>query len=185
MFKRFKVNGLFILLSLTAFEMIMFSSTRQGILSMLGQPTWATTLAFAFVAVDFAGVGLLFFGGNSLSDRDNSVWMVTGAWLITAFGDTYMTYFNVASSMLARTNHIMVTSGIISVEAFTKTIPALVAAAIWLAQVGLVHSLNMAVAELMSGGRRRNTGNGETFNRKNKGKNNQTPPVYDFRRSGK
>lgn len=135
--RRFGILVLLIAAALFAFECISFSSSYEGLYGVLGVASWSFLLAFAFVAVDFAGIGTMFAGVSEESSP-----MIFGAWLVSAFGDTALTYLVVSDSARQRADHIMVTAGAVSVETFTIYIPIMVALLIWLIQVVLVASMN-------------------------------------------
>ena len=59
------VIGLFLVVALIAFELFNFDTTQYALYSLSGRSAflgmaWATILAFAFCAIDFAGLAHLF-----------------------------------------------------------------------------------------------------------------------------
>jgi len=173
MFKRFKLSSMPMLVGLIAFEFISYSSSKQGFMMLFGMEDWARLLAFSFVAVDFAGAGVLFFGGNELKE---SYWTMFAGWVLTVLGDVGLAYLNVATSMSQRVHgHILVQTGVISEGFFTKGIPLLIALLLTGIEVFLVHSLNMIIVEVTSGTGRKKINNQPKQN--NKPKNVQTQRV--------
>lgn len=155
MFKKYKVSSWFVLVALVAFEFMSYSSTKTGVESIVGVVSWATLLAFAFVAVDFAGAGILFFSPETLKD---SYWSLFAGWALTVIGDVGAAFYNIAASMSADAQtHILVVNGVVSVKMFTIYIPLMITLAWAGIQMSLVHSLNIVVMELtgsrMKGGK--------------------------------
>lgn len=149
LFKRLKLNSLPMLIGLLALEIISYSSSKQGLMTILGIEQWASLLAFSFVAVDFAGAGLLFFGDKQLQE---SYWMMFCGWLLTVFGDVGLCYLNVANSTVLRApTHILVTSGQLSQSFFAYGIPLLIALLVAFSQVALVHGMNILILDFRSG----------------------------------
>ena len=83
---RMLIIGVILVLSLLAFEMFNFDTTRYALESLIGDIRfiglgWATILAIAFCAIDFAGLArLLTPGGGPGAPKE--FWYLTGAWLL-------------------------------------------------------------------------------------------------------
>ena len=60
---------------------------------------WATVLAIAFCAIDFAGLVHLFTPENGKA-RANEVWFLMGAWLLGATLNALMTWWAVSVILL-------------------------------------------------------------------------------------
>ena len=72
------VIGLILVVALVAFEIFNFDTTRYALNSILGDMafwgvTWATILAIAFCAIDFAGLARLFTPERG-ADEPKAVW---------------------------------------------------------------------------------------------------------------
>ena len=137
------VFALMILGALLLFEIFSFSSSYEALSEIWGAGLWAFLIAFSFCAVDFAGLGGLFIPGI-----ETGIGWLFSAWLLSAFGDTGLTYIAVAHSMSLRTDNILVTSETISMDFWTTTIPIGFAVLTWLVQVFLVTRLGSSVGDL-------------------------------------
>jgi hypothetical protein len=134
-----------IVLALAVFEFSSFFYTREGMMMIWQIQSWSTILAYAFVAVDFGSVARLFTSDDMEKINEETNFMLMAAWLVTAAGDTFMTYLVIAQQMIGTANNIMVTSGTVSYDVYTKLIPALIAIFCWVIQAALVISLNKIV----------------------------------------
>lgn len=129
--KRISIYKIIIALVVIAFQVFSFASNREALLMIWGEANkgdlWASLLAFGVVAIDFAGVKFLLGGLRSVFDGEPGVewgWVTLGVcWLATVAGDTWLSYFAIANTMIFRTNHILIQSGVLSFEAFTRTFP--------------------------------------------------------------
>ena len=77
-----------ILGALVAFEIFNYSTTDYALQDLLGDLKfanilWATILALAFCAIDFAGIARLFTPEQG-AEEPKEVWYLFGAWLIAA-----------------------------------------------------------------------------------------------------
>src|SRR3970040_1820583 len=84
--ERDRVFTLIMLAALVTFEMFNFSTTEFALKDLLGglrlgTAQWATILALAFSAVDFAGVAWLFSPKPGVRVE---AWYLVGAWLLAA-----------------------------------------------------------------------------------------------------
>ena len=96
--------GLILIFALLAFEMFNFDTTRFALESLLGDVrfagiAWATILAIAFCAIDFAGLGRLFTPERG-RDEPKEIWYLTGAWLLGATMNAVMTWWAVSTVLL-------------------------------------------------------------------------------------
>ena len=78
--------GVILIVALLAFELFNFDTTQFALESLLGDIrflglSWATILAIAFCAIDFAGLARLFTPERG-SDEPKEIWYLTGAWLL-------------------------------------------------------------------------------------------------------
>jgi hypothetical protein len=99
------VVGLLLLVALVAFEIFNFDTTRFALNSLLGEiaffgVTWATILAIAFCAIDFAGLARLFTPQRG-ADEPKAVWYLMGAWLLGATMNAVMTWWAVSLTLLS------------------------------------------------------------------------------------
>lgn len=99
------VIGLILIVALLAFEIFNFDTTRFALESLLGSKaflgiTWATILAIAFCAIDFAGLARLFTPEKG-KDEPKAVWYLMGAWLLGATMNSIMTWWAVSLTLLS------------------------------------------------------------------------------------
>jgi len=140
--KRMTITSLLILSSLLVFEIFSWSSSREGFLNLTGMKTWSNAIAWALVLADLGGIGRYFSEG----DDDHSYSMM-GAWVLSAVFDTYLTYLSIVPTISARgAVHPMVTSGTISLSAFTSTIPIMIAIVSFMTQFFVVTAFNQMIA---------------------------------------
>lgn len=138
--KRIKFTFWFLFVCLIAFEIFSYSTSKQTMMLVTGQASWATLLAFAFCAVDMAGLPLT---QGKLSEHENDAKkFLLSAWVLTALGDTVMTWYAVASTSAQNTSHLLVQGGIVSEAFFTLYVPLGLALLVFLIQTLLVHWVN-------------------------------------------
>lgn len=123
------------------FEAINYSSSFEAFQLMWNNRFWSMLLAGAFVLVDFGGLARLFMG-DTTPQTNQALWP---AWVLTAVGDASLTYLPLHFVMLASSNHIMVTSGTISLQTWTNTIPWMIAFLIMLIEFTLVVTMNKII----------------------------------------
>ena len=134
--------GLLIVGALLAFELFNFSTTEFALTDLIGTLTigginWATALAVAFCAIDFAGIGHMFSNGN-LSKRGLEIWYLFGAWLLAATMNAALTWWGVSIAII---QHGALGNGIVSREALLTFVPAFVAVLVWLIRVLIIGTL--------------------------------------------
>lgn len=99
------VVGIILAVALVAFEIFNFDTTRFALDSILGSKaffgiTWATILAIAFCAIDFAGLARLFTPERG-ADEPRAIWFLMGAWLLGATMNAVMTWWAVSLTLLS------------------------------------------------------------------------------------
>ena len=130
--------------ALLAFELFNFDTTRYALNSLLGEVTfaglsWATILATAFCAIDFAGLARLFTPEKG-AEEPKEVWYLMGAWLLGATMNAVMTWWAVSLTLL---NHNL-GNEILSREQLLQIVPIFVAVLVWLTRILFIGSLTMA-----------------------------------------
>lgn len=170
-----QITFLTITLVLIAFEIYSGSSSYQALMGLWGIKSWSLLIAFAVVAVDFGAVALLFTETVQIREP----WYILIAWSLSAIGDTYLSYVVISAEAQTLTSNLMVQSGTVSLEFFTKTIPALVAVFSWGVQTLLVVSFNNMIR---SGYGRVQTSNQRSVTRSNpqRGSTRTTPVDTDW-----
>ena len=136
---RLKWFGLILLISIIAFELYNFDSTRYSLSTFFGDLDfwgipWAVILAIAFCGVDFAGVAQLFTPQRG-REEPRAVWFLFGVWLLASVVNAILTWWAVLIAMI--------TTGVEANELYTaeqmlSVIPWVVAAMVWLARILLI-----------------------------------------------
>jgi hypothetical protein len=147
---RHLVIGVILLTALLAFELFNFDTTRYALESLLGDInflgiTWATILAIAFCAIDFAGLARLFTPERG-REEPKEVWYLMGAWLLGATMNAVMTWWAVSLTLL---NHTL-GNEIMSREQLLLIVPVFVAVLVWLTRILFIGSLTVAGEHLFS-----------------------------------
>lgn len=141
---RHVVIGLILLTALLAFELFNFDTTRYALGSLLGNVTfvgitWATILAIAFCAIDFAGLARLFTPERG-ANEPKEVWYLMGAWLLGATMNAVMTWWAVSLTLL---DHPL-GNEILGREQLLQIVPIFVAVLVWLTRILFIGSLTVA-----------------------------------------
>lgn len=141
--ERDRVFALIMLGALTAFELFNFSTTEYALTDLLGDlrlgfARWATILALAFSAMDFAGVAWLFSPKKRVPVE---VWYLIGAWALAAMMNAMLTWWSVSLALL---NHPVLGNEIIAREALLSGAPVFVAGLVLLLRVLLIGSFTLA-----------------------------------------
>jgi len=140
---RAAVLGLILLGALIAFELFNYSTTEFALSDLLGglklgTLRWATILALAFSAMDFAGIAWLFtpreHGGGLHS------WYLVGAWFLAATMNAALTWWSVS---LALVSHQPLGDLLIGPQAMLRGVPLFVALLVWLLRVLLIGSFTL------------------------------------------
>ncbi len=143
--------GALILGALLAFEIFNYSTTDFALTDLLGDLRfaslrWATILALAFCAIDFAGIARLFTPEKS-SGQPKEVWYLFGAWLLAATMNAMLTYWGVTLAILS---HNSSGGSVLSQGTILKVVPVFVAILVWVIRVLIIGSFSMT-GERLSG----------------------------------
>lgn len=141
--------GAILLIALLAFELFNFDTTRFALANLLGEVRfaglrWATILAIAFCAIDFAGLVRFFMPHAGKDSRE--YWYLTGAWLLGATMNAIMTWWAVSLTLL---NHDL-GNEILSRGQLLEIVPIFVAALVWLTRILFIGALTVAGGYLFS-----------------------------------
>ena len=136
-------------LALLAFELFNFDTTRYALTSFLGDIRflglgWATILAIAFCAIDFAGL-VRVFTPETGRNEPREVWYLMGAWLLGATLNAIMTWWAVNLALL---NHNF-GNEVLSRDELLRYVPVFVAVLVWLTRILFIGSLAMAGEKLL------------------------------------
>jgi len=138
--------GGMIAFALLAFEIFNFGSTQFALADILGDLKfagfrWASILAVAFCAIDFAGIARIFTPEQG-RDEPAEVWYLLGAWFLAALFNASLTWWGVS---IAIVNHSSASGdAVISSTTMTKAVPIFVAAMILLIRVLLIQTFSIA-----------------------------------------
>ena len=92
-------------IALIAFEIFNFDTTQFALSNLLGDirfggVMWATILAIAFCAIDFAGLVRIFTPQRG-REEPRAVWFLTGAWFLGTIANSIMTWWAVSLTLLS------------------------------------------------------------------------------------
>ena len=149
--RRGLIFGLIILCALLAFEVFNYSSTLFALTDVLGNLSfgplrWATILAFAFCAIDFAGIARIFTPEQG-RDEPAEVWYLFAAWFLAASFNAILTWWGVSVAML---QHPAAGGILLGQGTMMKVVPIFVAAMVLLIRVLLINSFSIAGDRLFS-----------------------------------
>ena len=145
------VFGAIILFALLAFEFFNFSTTHFALEDLLGglafaSVTWATILALAFCAIDFAGIARLFTPEQG-QDEPAEVWYLFGAWLLAATMNAILTWWGVSIAILS---HESLGNAVMDRATLLKAVPIFVAVMVWLSRILIIGTFSVAGNRLFS-----------------------------------
>lgn len=144
----YRFVGLLLALALVAFELFNFDTTQFALTDFLGNERfaglrWATILAVAFCAIDFAGLARLFTPpGHQPPVKE--VWYLMGAWLLGASLNAIMTWWAVSLTLL---NHDL-GNEVLSRAQLLEIVPIFVALLVWLTRILFIGAMSSAGSHL-------------------------------------
>ena len=146
--------GATLLLALLAFEIFNFDTTRFALDNLLGGSSfvglkWATVLAIAFCAIDFAGLARIFTPEQGL-DEPKEVWYLMGAWLLGATMNAIMTWWAVSLTLLESDFG----NEVLSRDQLLTYVPVFVAVLVWLTRILFIGALSVAGDHILNGARK-------------------------------
>lgn len=147
------VWGLLIAGALVAFEVFNFSTTEFAMRDLLGDLRfggmgWATILALAFCAIDFAGIAHMFSNNTNLRSKQASeTWYLFAAWLLAATMNAMLTWWGVSIAII---NNGSLGNAVLGREALLQIVPAFVAVLVWLIRVLVIGTLITAGGKLFA-----------------------------------
>ncbi len=136
--------GLILVVALFAFEIFNFDTTQFALKDLLGEVSfmglrWATILAVAFCAIDFAGLAHLFTPERGRNEP-KEVWYLMGAWLLGATMNALMTWWAVSLTLL---NHEF-GNEVLDRETLLLVAPIFVAVLVWLTRILFIGAFSVA-----------------------------------------
>jgi hypothetical protein len=137
--------------ALLAFEIFNYSTTDYALTDLLGNLRfmdirWATILAIAFCAIDFAGIARLFTPERGAGEP-REVWYLFGAWLLAATMNAMLTYWGVTIAILS---HTSLGGSVLSQGTIVKVVPVFVAIMVWVIRVLIIGTFSVAGDRLFS-----------------------------------
>lgn len=143
-FPRHLAIGTILIVALLAFELFNFDTTRYALTNLLGQVSflglgWATILATAFCAIDFAGLVRLFTPEKN-GEEPREVWFLMGAWLLGATMNALMTWWAVSLTLLNNDFG----NEVLSRGQLLQVVPVFVAVLVWLTRILFIGALTVA-----------------------------------------
>jgi hypothetical protein len=141
--------GVILAVALFAFEVFNYDTTRFALQNLLGPISfvglqWASILALAFCAIDFAGLVRLFTPGKG-KDEPKEVWYLMGAWLLGATMNAMMTWWAVSLTLLSHDFG----NEVLSREQLLQIVPVFVAVLVWLTRILFIGAITMAGDQLL------------------------------------
>ena len=136
--------GFILTMALVAFEMFNFDTTRFALSDLLGDVrfagiSWASILAIAFCAIDFAGLARLFTPEQG-ADEPQVVWYLTGAWFLGATMNALMTWWAVSLTLLNQN----IGNELLSREELLSVAPIFIATLVWLTRILFIGAFSIA-----------------------------------------
>jgi hypothetical protein len=146
------VYGLLMLAALLAFETFNYGTTEFALADLLGDLRfaglrWATILALAFCAMDFAGLARLLTPGRAGAAVE--AWYVLAAWFVAALMNAVLTWWAVSVALVG---HSAVGNAVVGRETLTRVVPVFVAILVWLIRVLMIGSFALGGNRLFSQG---------------------------------
>ncbi len=147
--------GLLLVIGLLAFEVFNFDTTQYALLSLLGEVSflgfrWATILAVAFGAIDFAGLAYLLAPERDQGSQ-SEVWYLMGAWLLGASMNALMTWWAVSLTLL---NHDL-GNEVLGRAQLIEMVPVFVAVLVWLTRILFIGAFSIAGSKIFGINRNR------------------------------
>lgn len=149
--KRGLIFGGIIFSALLAFEVFNFSSTSFALSDVIGDLSfgpfkWATILAFAFCAIDFAGIARIFTPEQGRNEPAE-VWYLFGAWFLAAAFNASLTWWGISVAIM---KHTAVGGALLGPQAMAKVVPIFVAVVVLAIRVLLINTFSVAGERIFS-----------------------------------
>ena len=134
--------------ALIAFEIFNFDTTQYALTNLLGDVRfvgvlWASILAVAFCAIDFAGLVRIFTPQRG-AEEPRAVWFLTGAWFLGTIANAVMTWWAVSLTLLGHEFG----NEVLSREMLLRYVPIFGAMLVWLTRILFIGAFSMAGEEV-------------------------------------
>lgn len=131
-------------IALIAFEIFNFDTTQFALANLLGEVRfagvmWATILAIAFCAIDFAGLVRIITPERG-GEEPRTVWFLIGAWFLGTIANSTLTWWAVSISLLSHEFG----NEVLSREALLRYVPIFVAMLVWLTRILFIGAFSAA-----------------------------------------
>jgi hypothetical protein len=131
-------------IALIAFEIFNFDTTQFALSNLLGDVRfagimWASILAIAFCAIDFAGLVRLFTPQRG-REEPRAVWFLIGAWFLGTIANAIMTWWAVSLTLLSHEFG----NEVLGREALLRYVPIFVAMLVWLTRILFIGAFSVA-----------------------------------------
>jgi hypothetical protein len=135
--------------ALIAFEIFNFDTTQFALTNLLGDVRfagvlWASILAIAFCAIDFAGLVRIFTPQRG-AEEPRAVWFLTGAWFLGTIANAVMTWWAVSLTLLSHEFG----NEVLSREMLLRYVPIFVAMLVWLTRILFIGAFSMAGEDIL------------------------------------
>jgi len=149
--------GALMLGALLAFETFNYGTTEFALADLLGDlrfvgVRWATILALAFCAMDFAGLARLLTPGRP--GQAIEAWYVLAAWFVAAAMNAVLTWWAVSVALVG---HSALGNAVVGRETLVRVVPLFVAVLVWLIRVLMIGSFTLGGNRLFSQGEKGGT----------------------------
>jgi hypothetical protein len=135
--------------ALIAFEIFNFDTTQFALSNLLGDirfagVMWASILAIAFCAIDFAGLVRLFTPQRG-REEPRAVWFLIGAWFLGTIANAIMTWWAVSITLLSHEFG----NEVLSREVLLRYVPVFVAMLVWLTRILFIGAFSVAGEDVL------------------------------------
>lgn len=136
--------------ALIAFEIFNFDTTQYALSNLLGDirfvgVLWASILAIAFCAIDFAGLVRLFTPQRG-AEEPRAVWFLTGAWFLGTIANAVMTWWAVSLTLLGHDFG----NEVLSRGVLLRYVPIFVAMLVWLTRILFIGAFSIAGEDVLA-----------------------------------
>jgi hypothetical protein len=146
------IFGAIMLTALAAFEIFNYGTTEFALADLLGDLRfaglrWATILALAFCAMDFAGLARLLTPGRR--GQAIEAWYLLAAWFVAAAMNAILTWWAVSVALAQNTD---LGGVVLERDTLIRVVPVFVALLVWLIRVLMIGSFTLGGSRLFSQG---------------------------------
>ena len=137
--------GIILIAALGAFELFNYATTEYALSTLIGGAqvlglNWASVLALAFCAIDFAGLARLFTPEQG-ADEPKEVWYLFGAWFLGAAMNAIMTWWAVTNVLLSL---YPLGNEVVSRQTLVSVVPVFVALLVWFTRILIIGTIGIA-----------------------------------------